>query len=94
MRFTSALLALAVPLAVSAIELTSPLANSTITKGSNYELTWTSVDTDPSTFSVYLVNFVDWPPFYTMLATDIKTADGAASVRVPCSIANASGYQL
>lgn len=62
MRFLS-LFAVAAPL-VAAIEFTSPAANSTLTKGSTYDLTWTSVDTDPEKFSIYLVNFVDWPPFY------------------------------
>ncbi|KAH0433869.1 hypothetical protein CcaCcLH18_05621 [Colletotrichum camelliae] len=93
MRFSAAL-ALAAPLAVSAIEFTSPSLNSTVTKGSKYELSWDTVDTDPSVFSVYLVNFVNWPPSYTLLAQNIETASGAASVDVPCSAISSGGYQF
>ncbi|GJD03596.1 extracellular proline-serine rich protein [Colletotrichum higginsianum] len=71
-----------------------PSLNSTVTKGSSYELTWNTVDTDPSAFSIFLVNFVNWPPSYTLLAQDIETAAGAASVKVPCSALNSYGYQF
>ncbi|TKW48322.1 hypothetical protein CTA1_3695 [Colletotrichum tanaceti] len=93
MRFFAVAVALAAPL-VSAIEFTSPSLNSTVTKGASYELTWNTVDTDPSVFSVFLVNFVNWPPSYTLLAQDIETAAGAASVHVPCSTPNSYGYQF
>lgn len=92
MRFLS-LIALAAPL-VSAIEFTSPAANSTVTKGTKVDLAWSTVDTDPESFSIYLVNFVNWPPFYTPLAYDVETASGWAEVTVPCNIDNSWGYQL
>nr|XP_036582653.1 extracellular proline-serine rich protein [Colletotrichum truncatum]KAF6791444.1 extracellular proline-serine rich protein [Colletotrichum truncatum] len=94
MRFFTAALALVAPLVVSAIEFTSPSLNSTVTKGTKYELSWNTVDTDPSIFSVYLVNFVNWPPSYTLLAQNIETSAGAASVQIPCSAANSGGYQF
>jgi len=87
------LFALAAPL-VSAIEFTSPAANSTLTKGSEFQLSWSTVDTDPTSFSIYLVNFVNWPPMYAPLALNVETASGAASVQVPCNIDNSFGYQL
>ncbi|KAH8882512.1 hypothetical protein GQ53DRAFT_772394 [Thozetella sp. PMI_491] len=90
---TLSLAALAAPL-VSAIAFTSPAENSTVTKGAEYELTWSSVDTDPSVFSIYLVNFVDWPPYYTPLALDIETGLGAYTVRVPCEAATSYGFQF
>ena len=89
----SSLFALAAPL-VSAIQLTSPAANSTLAKGSEFQLSWSTVDTDPTNFSIYLVNFVNWPPMYTPLALNVETASGAASVQVPCNIDNSFGYQL
>ncbi|KAK5651517.1 hypothetical protein OQA88_11971 [Cercophora sp. LCS_1] len=92
MHFLS-LLALAAPLA-SAIQFTSPAANSTLTKGDSYELTWSTVDTDPTSFSVYLVNFVNWPPSYTPLALDLETAAGAAEVKLPCGVDTSYGYQF
>ncbi|KAK1496479.1 extracellular proline-serine rich protein [Colletotrichum cuscutae] len=93
MRYFSVALALAAPL-VSAIEFTSPSANSTVAKGKSYELSWNTVDTDPSTFSVFLVNFVNWPPSYVLLAQDLETAAGSASIDVPCSTLNSDGYQF
>jgi hypothetical protein len=93
MRFLVAVLALVAPM-VAAIQFTSPSANSTLTKGSTFDLTWSTVDTDPTTFSIYLVNFVNWPPYYTLLAEDIETALGDFQVRVPCSAASSSGFQL
>lgn len=89
----SSLLILAAPL-VSAIQFTSPAANSTLTKGNEFQLSWATVDTDPTTFSIYLVNFVNWPPLYTPVAYNIEAAAGAASVRVPCHVDNSWGYQL
>jgi hypothetical protein len=87
------LFALAAPL-VAAIEFTDPAANATLTKGSNYDLTWSTVDTDPESFSIYLVNFFNWPPSYQLLAENVETGSGAASVRVPCNVDNSYGYQF
>lgn len=87
------ILALGAPL-VSAIAFSNPAANSTLTKGAEYDLQWTSVDTDPTTFSVYLVNFVNWPPYYTSLAQNVETSTGETTVRVPCDIDDSYGFQL
>ena len=86
-------LALAAPL-VSAIQFEAPFSNSTLVKGQPYSVKWSLVDTDPSTFSLYLVNFVNWPPFYTQLASDISTTDGSFDVTLPCGVDNSWGYQL
>ncbi|KAK4167221.1 Ser-Thr-rich glycosyl-phosphatidyl-inositol-anchored membrane family-domain-containing protein [Cladorrhinum sp. PSN259] len=86
-------LALAAPL-VSAIQFEAPFSNSTLVKGQPYSVKWSSVDTDPSTFSLYLVNFVSWPPFYTQLASDISTTDGSFDVTLPCGVDNSWGYQF
>ena len=63
--------------------------------GSTATVTWTSVDTDPSTFSLYLWNFAVFPPYYAPVAFGVNTTSGTASVRIPCSIPGASSaYQL
>ncbi len=63
--------------------------------GSTATVTWTSVDTDPSTFSLYLWNFGVFPPYYAPLAFGVNTTSGTTSVRIPCSIPGASSaYQL
>lgn len=87
------LLALGAPLA-AAIAFSDPAENATLTRGATFDLSWTSVDTDPTAFSVYLVNFVNWPPYYQAVDFDLDTSTGEASVRVPCDVDDAYGYQL
>lgn len=93
MHSAVALLAIFWPL-VKAIEFTSPAVNSTLLKGSNVDVTWTSVDTDPRKFSIYLWNFVNFPPYYTLLAEDIDTSLSSYNVRIPCSADSSFGFQL
>jgi hypothetical protein len=87
------LLALAAPL-VAAMDFSSPASNSTLAKGETFQLSWNTVDTDPSEFSVYLVNFVNWPPYYAPLAYNVETSSGEIDVKLPCNIDNSYGYQL
>lgn len=77
----------------SAIQFTDPAASSTLSRGSNFQLTWSSVDTDPTSFSVYLWNFKYYPPFYAYLKT-VNTGDHTTNVTVPCDVAGQDGYQL
>ncbi|KAF3763406.1 hypothetical protein M406DRAFT_262788, partial [Cryphonectria parasitica EP155] len=78
----------------SAVQFLNPAENATLTKGSTYDLEWSTVDTDPTTLSVYLVNFVNWPPYYQELDLDVDTSAGEASVRIPCDVDSAYGYQF
>ncbi|KAL9621087.1 MAG: hypothetical protein Q9160_004472 [Pyrenula sp. 1 TL-2023] len=91
--FSLALLACAVGLS-SAIQITAPAGNSSVAAGTTTTLTWTSVDTDPTDFSVYLVNFVDWPPSYIGIAFNVQTSSGSAQVPIPCNTNPSYGYQL
>lgn len=43
---------LALASGVAAMQFTSPAANSTLTKGTNVEVTWSSVDTDAESFNM------------------------------------------
>ncbi|KAH8905817.1 hypothetical protein BR93DRAFT_969047 [Coniochaeta sp. PMI_546] len=86
---------LALASSVAAIQFTSPAANSTVTKGSNVDLTWSSVDTDAESFNVFLVNFKNWPPYYQQLTSgEVETSAGSVSVRIPCDIDSSWGYQF
>ncbi|GFF47057.1 LOW QUALITY PROTEIN: serine/threonine-rich protein adg2 [Aspergillus udagawae] len=78
----------------AAINITSPAANTTYAAGSTVTVKWTSVDTDPINFSLYLWNFVSWPPTYVPLALDIPTADLSHSVQIPCDTNPEWGYQI
>lgn len=78
----------------SAIQILAPSANSTHRAGEPAVVQWSSVDTDPETFSIYLVNFVNWPPSYVPLALDVPTAAHSASVDIPCDTNPSWGYQI
>ncbi|KAJ5958133.1 uncharacterized protein N7479_005283 [Penicillium vulpinum] len=79
---------------VAAIEITSPATNTTYAAGSTVNVEWTSVDTDPTNFSLYLWNFVSWPPSYVPLAIDVPTSDLSYSVQIPCDTTPDFGYQI
>ena len=93
MHFPITLLAIVWPL-VGAIQFSGPAENSTLLKGSNVDVTWTYVDTDPSTFSIYLWNFVNFPPYYELLAQDIPISLSSYNVHIPCSVDSSFGFQL
>ncbi|RAH68726.1 uncharacterized protein BO66DRAFT_421327 [Aspergillus aculeatinus CBS 121060] len=78
----------------SAISITKPGLNATYPAGSTLTVNWTSVDTDPSYFSLYLWNFVSWPPTYVPLALDIPTSDLTHRVQIPCDTDPEWGYQI
>ncbi|GKZ31983.1 hypothetical protein AbraIFM66950_000982 [Aspergillus brasiliensis] len=78
----------------AAISITEPAANSTYAAGSTITVNWTTVDTDPTTFSLYLWNFVYWPPSYVPLAIDIPTSDLSYAVQIPCDTDPEWGYQI
>lgn len=92
MRVPSPLVVLAAPLA-SAILIISPFEGAIVPKGSQLTVRWSSVVTDPANFSLYLWNFVDYPPFYQKLAA-VSTADGQAIVTVPCGVMDSTGWQM
>lgn len=92
MKFFSAIASLVA--CASAYQVLTPTANSTIAKGSNVNVEWSTVDTDPSTFSIYLVNFKDFPPTVLSLAQNVQQGAGSASVRIPCAVSSDYGWQL
>ncbi|KAE8163363.1 Ser-Thr-rich glycosyl-phosphatidyl-inositol-anchored membrane family-domain-containing protein [Aspergillus tamarii] len=79
---------------VSALSINKPGANSTYAAGSTITVNWTTVDTDPTEISLYLWNFVSWPPSYVPLAQNVPTADQSYSVQIPCDTNPEWGYQI
>lgn len=92
MKFFTAIASLVA--CASAYQVLTPTANSTIAKGSTVDVQWSTVDTDPSTFSIYLVNFKDFPPTVLSLAQNVQQGAGSAAVRIPCSVSSDNGWQL
>ncbi|KAE8151589.1 Ser-Thr-rich glycosyl-phosphatidyl-inositol-anchored membrane family-domain-containing protein [Aspergillus avenaceus] len=79
---------------VSAVSIIKPAANSTYAAGSTVTVNWDTVDTDPAEISLYLWNFVSWPPSYTPLAVNVPTVEQSYSVKIPCDTAPEQGYQI
>ncbi|PYH43015.1 GPI anchored serine-threonine rich family protein [Aspergillus saccharolyticus JOP 1030-1] len=94
MRLSTPALLVSLTSLASAISITQPGLNATYAAGSTVTVDWTSVDTDPSSFSLYLWNFVSWPPTYVPLALDIPTADLTHRVQIPCDTDAEWGYQI
>ncbi|KUI69502.1 hypothetical protein VM1G_05320 [Cytospora mali] len=83
-----------IPALVQGISFTSPASSDVVTKGSDITAKWTSVDTDPEVFSLYIWNFEAWPPYYEGLAYGVDTSAGEFTVRIPCHVDNGEGWQL
>ncbi len=94
MRFLS-LFALMAPL-VSALQLTEPTAGSHLVKGESYRVSWTSVNTDPTSFDLFLVNYVSYPPFADRVASNVQTSAGSIHVTIPngVHVIPGAGFQL
>ncbi|KKY37505.1 putative extracellular proline-serine rich protein [Diaporthe ampelina] len=63
-------------------------------KGDTVNVTWDSVPTDPNKFSLYLWEFVTYPPAYELVAYDVDTEAGSAIFKVPCHIKKSPDWQL
>lgn len=63
-------------------------------QGDTVNVTWNTVSTDPSKFSLYLWEFVNYPPAYELVAYNVDTAAKEASFKVPCHIKPSSNWQL
>ncbi|WEW58200.1 hypothetical protein PRK78_003668 [Emydomyces testavorans] len=57
-------------------------------------VTWTSVETDPLTFAIELVNLSAYPPFTVRVARGIKTSAGSYSTKPLHNIPPGKGYQV
>lgn len=77
----------------SAINFTYPTGGITLSRGSTYDVTWTTVDTDPTQFSIYLWNFVSYPPYYTFI-TQVQTSAESQNVTIPCNVPAEDGWQM
>ncbi|TGO62725.1 hypothetical protein BOTNAR_0109g00010 [Botryotinia narcissicola] len=80
--------------AASAYTVLTPALNSTVAKGKSTSVTWSSVDTDASQFSIYLVNFKDWPPTVISLAQNVPQSAKSVDVTIPCDVSSDYGWQL
>ncbi len=79
---------------VSAIEITEPSSGSIFAKGQPNIVEWDSVSSDPSTFNLFIVNYVTYPPLSIKLASDVQTSTGSIPVAIPCDMRSDNGFQI
>lgn len=63
-------------------------------KGDTVNVTWNTVSTDPKKFSLYLWEFVAYPPAYELVAYNVDTEAKHATFKVPCNITSSANWQL
>ncbi|KAJ5089844.1 hypothetical protein N7532_008528 [Penicillium argentinense] len=90
----SVILALA-PLAISvgALQVTEPKKDAEIDASGSFVVKWSSVDSDPSTFDLYLVNNAVYPNVNKKIASGIDTSDGSYTAK-GIDAAAGDGYQV
>lgn len=98
--FTVAALAISNPLA-HAIRFSYPESadnaysvDLSFVKGDTVKVTWDFVPTDPKNFSLYLWEFVNYPPAYDLVAYDVDTEAKQTTFQVPCHVKASSSWQL
>lgn len=80
---------------VAAIAVTAPAMNATVPASAGFTISWSSVNTDPSSVTIQLVNNAIYPPVQVTIASNIETSKG--SYIVPAGVvtsAAGTGYQV
>ncbi|RAK97715.1 GPI anchored serine-threonine rich family protein [Aspergillus ibericus CBS 121593] len=94
MRFINILISLvAFAASASAITITQPMAGDQVDFSKSYTIKWTTVASDPSNFTIVLVNMNSQPNVSKQIA-NVKTSDNSYTVDKVTGIPVANGYQL
>lgn len=94
MRSTIVSSALLLAVTAGALKVTEPKKNVEIDPSSSFTVKWDSVNTDPTSFDLYLVNNAVYPPVDKKIATDVDTSDGSYTVDSISGLADGPGYQI
>lgn len=68
--------------------------NISFTKGDVVNVTWDVVNTDPQKFSLYLWEFVAFPPTYELVAYNVDTETKQVTLTIPCHVNSSPNWQL
>ncbi len=79
---------------VSAIRLTAPVSGSTHNKGQDITIAWSSVGSDSTNFSLFVVNYNTHPTIALLLASNVSTSLGSITAAIPCSIRSDNGFEM
>ncbi|KAF7592534.1 hypothetical protein BBP40_012758 [Aspergillus hancockii] len=81
------------PLA-AALQVTEPKKNEDVDLSSSFTVKWDSVDTDPSSFDLYIVNNAVYPSVEQKIASNVDTSKGSYSISGLSGLTNGKGYQI
>ncbi|KGO74135.1 Cell wall beta-glucan synthesis [Penicillium italicum] len=94
MRFSTILSLLPLALSVAAINVTEPAKGDDVDVSGSFTVKWSSVNTDPSTVDVVLVNNNVYPPVSEKIASGIDTSKGSYTASGLKGVTNGSGFQI
>ncbi|PWY72967.1 hypothetical protein BO70DRAFT_389274 [Aspergillus heteromorphus CBS 117.55] len=94
MRLSHAVSLLPLAAFVGALNVTSPTKGEDVDLSKSFTVTWTSVDTDPTSFNIYLVNNAIYPSVDTKLASDVETSKGSYTISSVSGVTDGDGYQI
>jgi hypothetical protein len=89
---TAGLLALAA--SVAALSVTSPGQGAVVDLTKSYSVTWTSVNTDQTSFNIVLVNQQVNPSVNINVASNVQTSAGSFSISGLSGVTPGNGYQF
>ncbi|KAJ5690455.1 hypothetical protein N7462_004847 [Penicillium macrosclerotiorum] len=79
---------------VGALSVTEPKKGADISASKSFTVKWTSVDTDASSFDLYLVNNAVYPNVEKKLASGVDTSKGSYTVDALSGVTAGHGYQI
>ncbi|KAE8353174.1 hypothetical protein BDV28DRAFT_133610 [Aspergillus coremiiformis] len=80
MRFSYAVSLLPLAASVSALQVTSPTKGEDVDLSGSFTVKWDSVNTDPSSFDLYLVNNAVFPNVQQKIASNLESSKGSYTV--------------
>ncbi|KAB8070317.1 Ser-Thr-rich glycosyl-phosphatidyl-inositol-anchored membrane family-domain-containing protein [Aspergillus leporis] len=94
MRLSYAVSLLPLAASVGALQVTSPKKGDDVDLSDSFTVKWDSVDTDPSSFDLYIVNNAVYPNVEQKIASDVDTTKGSYSVSGLSGLTDGKGYQI
>jgi len=92
LSITTCIVALAA--AAAALQITSPGDGAQVDLTKSNDVEWTSVNTDPSTFNLVLVNNAVFPTVQISVAQGVQTSAGSYSISGIKGVSAGNGYQI
>lgn len=71
---------LALASVAAALKVTSPSSSSVWSVGKDETVTWDAVSSDQDTFNIYLSNMASYPSTTILLASDVSSSAGSATI--------------